>query len=133
MAEDMAADVVDLLAFVLCGDTGRTEPEFPQPAPDVEAKPAKRTRRKKTETQTAAAETQENRRETKPGETKDAPSKYKAPLGWRIVAIVSFVPLIGLCLYVIVASFNGWPLVIPFIVFFVYMLKYVWAKTKKTG
>jgi hypothetical protein len=108
MAEDMAADVVDLLAFVLRGDTGRTEPEFPQSAPDVEAKPC---------------------------ETKDVPSKYKYSLRVRIFATVFFVFIIGACLLVIVTSIYGGLLAFPFILLstIFFSRAWAWVKNKKTG
>jgi hypothetical protein len=103
MAEDVAASAVDLLAFVLRGDTGRTTLEAPKPAPQ-----------KPEEVPVAAAEPQnlpapepvpqkpvtplpelkpffENVPQPapavtpKPDESKDAKSKYKHSLGYRVL------------------------------------------------
>jgi sulfite reductase alpha subunit-like flavoprotein len=200
IAEDVAVEAVDMLAFVLRGETTEAKPEVSQPASqkpeetlynisfnyqqsgpytmsqllrmaesgqltkdhwicpagtsewvpsvsmdklqtiinekqktEIEPKPVKKPRRKKAKTKTTPAPRDVapvNGLETKPGESKRAPSKYENPLSARIFAIVGIGPLIGICLLLLLAAFPSSLLTIPFLILFIVLLKYTWRKTK---
>jgi cation transport ATPase len=128
MAEDVAVDVVDMLALVLRGAAVAVM-DNPQvnSLPDIEPKPEKKRRRKKVKAQTSAADIQENKQEIKPDESTDTPLKNILAFGLKICAAVICVLVIVICFFLAFdLPFLGRIIAVSVAVLSFYGLKALW-------
>jgi hypothetical protein len=126
MAEDAAAEVVDMLVFVLRGDTPAAEDRSQdQSTPDAKPKPVKKPRRKKTETSPVAT--------TVVSQTGTGTIHEETTLGGKIFKTVlcGFGPI----LFFIIGCFDPDPfllgIAILLMIFMIFMIRMIWKKPKK--